>query len=104
MHLEQALRHREIRRADLYRQFEQAAFSQPLPGVAVNEFDLSEDNCCPPVPAGPTTSILASSKPSYIRRCPSPSTSLGRARRRSSGRFSSWTRRGREPGPGRFPE
>lgn len=30
MHLEDALRHREIRRADLYRQFEQAAFSRPL--------------------------------------------------------------------------
>jgi hypothetical protein len=30
MHLEDALRHREIRRADLYRQFEQAAFSPPL--------------------------------------------------------------------------
>ena len=27
MHLEDALRHRETRRADLYRQFEQAAFS-----------------------------------------------------------------------------
>src|SRR5580700_11425555 len=29
MHLEDALRHREIRRADLYRQFELAAFSPP---------------------------------------------------------------------------
>jgi hypothetical protein len=44
MHLEQALRQREIRRANLYRQFEQAAFSQPLPVVAPNELDLPEDN------------------------------------------------------------
>jgi hypothetical protein len=45
MHLEDALRHREIRRADLYRQFEQAAFSPPpIPVVAPNELDLSEDN------------------------------------------------------------
>jgi uncharacterized iron-regulated protein len=44
MHLEQALRHREIRRSDLYRQFEQTAFSQPLPVVAPNELDLPEDN------------------------------------------------------------
>jgi hypothetical protein len=44
MHLEQALRHREIRRADLYRQFEQAAFPPPLPVVAPNELDLPEDN------------------------------------------------------------
>jgi hypothetical protein len=43
--LEDALRHREIRRADLYRQFEQAAFSPPpfLVG-APNELDLPEDN------------------------------------------------------------
>jgi hypothetical protein len=35
MHLEDALRHREIRRADLYRQFELAAFSPPpIPVVA----------------------------------------------------------------------
>jgi hypothetical protein len=44
MHLEQALRQREIRRANLYRQFEQAAFSQPLPVVAPNELDLPEDD------------------------------------------------------------
>ena len=45
MHLEDALRHREIRRADLYRQFEQAAFSpDPIPVVAPNELDLPEDN------------------------------------------------------------
>jgi hypothetical protein len=45
MHLEDALRHREIRRADLYRQFEQAAFSPPpIPVVAPNELDLPEDN------------------------------------------------------------
>jgi hypothetical protein len=44
-HLEDALRHREIRRADLYRQFEQAAFSPaPIPVVAPNELDLPEDN------------------------------------------------------------
>jgi hypothetical protein len=42
-HLEDALRHREIRRADLYRQFEQAAFS-PIPVVAPNELDLPEYN------------------------------------------------------------
>ena len=36
MHLEDALRHREIRRADLYRQFEQAAFSPvPIPVAAL---------------------------------------------------------------------
>jgi hypothetical protein len=45
MHLEQALRQWEIRRADLYRQFEQAAFSPPpIPVVAPNELDLPEDN------------------------------------------------------------
>jgi hypothetical protein len=45
MHLEDGLRHREIRRADLYRQFEQAAFSPPpIPVVAPNELDLPEDN------------------------------------------------------------
>jgi hypothetical protein len=39
------LRHREIRRADLYRQFELAAFSPaPIPVVAPNELDLPEDN------------------------------------------------------------
>jgi hypothetical protein len=43
LHLEDALRHREIRRADLYREFEQAAFS-PIPVVAPNELDLPEDN------------------------------------------------------------
>ena len=44
-HLEDALRHREIRRADLYRQFELAAFSPaPIPVVAPNELDLPEDN------------------------------------------------------------
>jgi hypothetical protein len=42
--LEQALRDREVRRADLYRQFEQAAFSPLLPVVAPNELDLPEDN------------------------------------------------------------
>ena len=43
--LEDALRHREIRRPDLYRQFEQAAFSPPpIPVVAPNELDLPEDN------------------------------------------------------------
>jgi hypothetical protein len=43
--LEQALRQREIRRDDLYRQFEQAAFSPPpIPVVAPNELDLPEDN------------------------------------------------------------
>jgi hypothetical protein len=51
LHLEQALRQREIRRVDLYGQFEQAAFSPPLtPVVAPNELDLPEDNrCSPPV-------------------------------------------------------
>ena len=45
MHLEQTLRHREMRRADLYRQFEQAAFpAPPIPVVAPNELDLPEDN------------------------------------------------------------
>jgi hypothetical protein len=45
MHLEDALRHREIRRADLYREFELAAFSPvPIPVVAPNELDLPEDN------------------------------------------------------------
>ena len=45
LHLEQALRHREIRRADLYRQFEQAAFSPaPIPVGAPNELDPPEDN------------------------------------------------------------
>jgi hypothetical protein len=45
MHLEDALRHREIRLADLYRQFEQAAFSPaPIPVIAPNELDLPEDN------------------------------------------------------------
>src|ERR1700735_529319 len=44
MHLEQALRQREIRRADLYREFELAAFSPaPIPVVAPNELDLPED-------------------------------------------------------------
>jgi hypothetical protein len=33
LHLEQALRQREIRRVDLYGQFEQAAFSPPLTPV-----------------------------------------------------------------------
>jgi hypothetical protein len=42
-HLEQALRQREIRRADLYREFEQAAFS-PIPVVAPNGLDLPGDN------------------------------------------------------------
>jgi hypothetical protein len=43
--LEDALRHREIRRTDLYRQFEQAAFSPPpFLVVAPNELDLPEDN------------------------------------------------------------
>jgi hypothetical protein len=45
MHLEDALRPREIRLADLYRQFEQAAFSPPsTPVVAPNELDLPEDS------------------------------------------------------------
>ena len=45
MPLEDALRHRETRRADLYRQFEQAALSPtPIPVVAPNELDLPEDN------------------------------------------------------------
>ena len=45
LHLEQALRHREIRRNDLYSQFEQAAFSPaPISVVAPNELDLPEDN------------------------------------------------------------
>jgi hypothetical protein len=45
MHLEDALRHREIRRADLYRQFERGAFSpSPIPVVAPNELDLPEDD------------------------------------------------------------
>jgi hypothetical protein len=45
MHLEQTLRQREIRRADLYQQFELAAFSPaPIPIVAPNELDLTEDN------------------------------------------------------------
>jgi NTE family protein len=45
MHLEDALRHRETRRADLYREIELAAFSPaPIPVVAPNEFDLPEDN------------------------------------------------------------
>jgi hypothetical protein len=43
-HLEDALRHREVRRADLYREFELAAFSAPIPVVAPNELDLPEDN------------------------------------------------------------
>jgi hypothetical protein len=44
-HLVDALRHREIRRAHLYRQFEQAAFSPPpIPEVVANELDLLEDN------------------------------------------------------------
>jgi predicted transcriptional regulator len=44
-HLEDALRHREIRRADLYRQFELAAFSPaPIPVVAPNGLDLPGDN------------------------------------------------------------
>jgi hypothetical protein len=42
--LEQPLRDREVRRADLYGQFEQAAFSPLLPVVAPNELDLPEDN------------------------------------------------------------
>jgi hypothetical protein len=45
MHLEQALRQREIRLADLYREFQLAAFSPaPVPVVAPNELDLPEDN------------------------------------------------------------
>jgi hypothetical protein len=45
MHLEQTLRQREIRLTDLYRLFEQAAFSpSPIPLVAPNELDLPEDN------------------------------------------------------------
>ena len=43
LHLEQALRQREIRRAGLYREFELAAFS-PIPVVAPNQLDLPEDN------------------------------------------------------------
>jgi hypothetical protein len=42
---EDALRYREVRRADLYREFELAAFSPaPIPVVAANELDLPEDN------------------------------------------------------------
>jgi hypothetical protein len=45
MHLEDAFRHREIRRADLYRQFEQAALCPAsIPVVAPNELNLPEDN------------------------------------------------------------
>jgi hypothetical protein len=50
LHLEQALRQLEIRRADLYRQFELAAFAPAtispahIPVVAPNELDLPEDN------------------------------------------------------------
>jgi hypothetical protein len=45
LHLEQALRHREFRRADLYRQFELAALSPPpIQVVAPNELDLPEDS------------------------------------------------------------
>jgi hypothetical protein len=45
MHLEQALRLREIRRADLYRQFELAGFSLATTQVvAPNELDLPGDN------------------------------------------------------------
>jgi hypothetical protein len=44
MHLEDALRHREIRRADLYREFELAASPAPIPVVAPNDLDLPEDN------------------------------------------------------------
>jgi hypothetical protein len=47
LHLEQALRQREIRRADLYRQFELAAFS-PVPVVAPNELDLPRGQLMPP--------------------------------------------------------
>jgi hypothetical protein len=44
-HLEDALRHREVRRAGLYREFEQAGFAPaPIPVVAPNELDLPEDN------------------------------------------------------------
>jgi hypothetical protein len=45
MHLEDSLRQREIRRADLYRQFEQAAFSPaPISVVVPNKLDLPKDN------------------------------------------------------------
>ena len=45
MHLEDALRHREIRRGDLYREPELAAFCQaPIPVDAPDELDLPEDN------------------------------------------------------------
>jgi hypothetical protein len=45
LHLEDALRHREIRRADLYRQFEQGRLlSAPYPVVGPNELDLPKDN------------------------------------------------------------
>ena len=45
LHLEQALRQREIRGADLYRQFELAAFSPPpIPVAGPNELSLPEDN------------------------------------------------------------
>jgi hypothetical protein len=43
IHPEDALRQREIRRADLYREFELAAFSS-IPVVAFNELDRPEDN------------------------------------------------------------
>src|ERR1700678_2786745 len=45
MHLEDSLRHRDIRRANLSRQFELGAFPRPpIPVVAPNELDLPEDN------------------------------------------------------------
>jgi hypothetical protein len=45
LHFKDALRHREIRRADLYREFEQAAFSPAsIPVVAPNVLDIPEDN------------------------------------------------------------
>jgi hypothetical protein len=45
LHLEDALRQPEIRRADLYRELEQAAISpSPIPVVAPIELDLPEDN------------------------------------------------------------
>jgi hypothetical protein len=45
LHREDVLRHREIRRDDLYREFELAAFSPAqIPVVAPDELDLPEDN------------------------------------------------------------
>jgi len=45
IHLERNLRSLEFRRAEIYRQFEDAAFTAtPLPESTRNELDLPEDN------------------------------------------------------------